>query len=300
MKLKTKLRKYWPGYLLIVTLLFINFIIWQKVLRTYPVGEKTLTVVFLNVRQGDSIFIETPLGKHILIDGGPCVKEWSSFDAGKNVLIPYLRKHRIRKLDLVVATHPDLDHIGGLLEVVKRIPIKLFLDSGTLSTTYTYEQLLKEIERRKIKYKVAKPGIVKVDPSVTLEVLSQIDDRYRDNPNDNSIVLKLSFGKISFLFTGDITQNAELFLVHHYGNKLSADILKAPHHGSNSSSSLSFLKAVAPKIYIISCGKNPFGHPHKEVVDRILGLGIKLYRTDKCGHIIIKTDGEKINITTER
>lgn len=294
-----KKRASLAGNLLIIALLIISGMVWYRVYKTYSKNnaETGLTVTFLDVGQGDSILITTPAKKNILIDGGTIPKKWSTFDAGKFIVLPYLRERGIKKLDLVVATHPDIDHIGGLIHVLKKIPVDTFLDSGTISTTQTYEDLLSIVEKKNIKYKIAEQGELDIDKSIRLEVLSPISDTFTEDPNNNSIVIRLEYGKISFLFTGDIGQIAESIYVQKYGDRLKSTILKAAHHGGKGSSSVSFLNCVKPESAIISCGKNnPFGHPSEEALERIEKMGIKIYRTDKGGTITIKTDGKEYSM----
>ena len=288
------------GNLLILVLLIISALVWYRVHQTYSnPGRSQLTVTFLNVGQGDSILITTPKKKAILIDGGTYPREWSSFNAGKYVVVPYLKKQGIKKLDMVIATHPDLDHIGGLLAVLGYFHIDLFLDSGTISTTQTYEDLLKLIEKKKLKYKIAQQEELQLEPQLTLQILSPISQNFIDDPNNNSIVIKLKYGNISFLLTGDITETAENLYVEQYGKKLKSTILKVPHHGSNSSSSELFLSYVQPETAIISVGKNnPFGHPAKNILERFQNMNIDIYRTDISGHITITTNGEKYKVNT--
>lgn len=283
------------GNILILVLLIISGMVWFRVYKTYSKPEENgLLVTFLDVGQGDSILITTPAKKHILIDGGTIPKEWSTFDAGKYVVVPYLRSMGIRKLDLVVATHPDMDHIGGLIAVLKQSQADTFLDSGTVATTQTYEDLLKLIEKKDIKYEIAGQGEYKIDPSIKLEILSPISEGFANDPNNNSIVIRLEYGKISFLFTGDIGELAETLYVEKYGDRLKSTILKVGHHGGEGSSSIPFLNCVLPSVAVISCGRNnPFGHPKEEVVNRISSIGTTIYRTDKNGTITINTDGEK-------
>lgn len=269
--------------------------VWHRVYKTYTEPQADdLTVTFLNVGQGDSILITTPGKKNILIDGGTIPKEWSTFDAGRFIVLPYLRKRGIKKLDLVVATHPDLDHTGGLIAVLKKTTVDTFLDSGTITTTQTYEDLLKLVEKKNIKYKIAQQGELDIDPSIKLEILSPISDTFVNDPNNNSIVIRLEYGKISFLFTGDIGEIAETLYVQKYGERLRSTVLKIAHHGGKGSSSIPFLNCVRPETAVISCGRNnPFGHPSKDILGRVEKMGIKTYRTDKYGTITIKTDGKE-------
>lgn len=288
---------------LILCLLVITAIVWQRVWQVYSTTQDNrLRVTFLNVGQGDSILISTPDGKKILIDGGTYPREWSSFDAGRVVVVPYLRRQGINKLDLVIATHPDLDHIGGLLAVLKRFPVAEFIDSGTISSTQTYEDLLRLIEKKKIKYRLAKKNeIMNWAEGITAQVLSPISPAFINNGNENSIIIKLTYGQCSFLLSGDIMKMAELLYLQEYGNHLQANILKSPHHGSNSSSTPEFLAAVSPEVVVISCGRNnPFGHPGEEVLKRYKQLGYNIYRTDENGHITVSSDGETYEIKTQK
>lgn len=273
--------------------------VWHRVYQVYSKNdyEGGLTVTFLDVGQGDSILITTPGKKNVLIDGGTIPKEWSTFDAGKNVVVPYLKKKGIKKLDIVIATHPDLDHIGGLIAVLKNIPIDTFLDSGIISTTQTYEDLLKLVSKKKIKYKIAEQGEYKIDPSIKFDILSPIGDISTDDPNNNSIVIRLGYGKIIFMFTADIGEIAEMQYIKKCGDKLKSTILKVAHHGGKNSNSVLFLNYAMPSLAIISCGKNnPFGHPTDEVLKRLKETGIAVYRTDENGTITINTDGEKYTV----
>jgi len=288
-------KSYIPGNFLILLMLIISVSLWHRIYILYSAPqEKELTVTFLDVRQGDSILIKTPKGKNIIIDGGAIPKEWSNFDAGKNVVVPYIKKQGIKKLDLVIATHPDLDHIGGLLPVLNHTKVDMFIDSGTVSTTQTYEALLKTIEKKKIKYQTAQPGEINLDPEIKFEILSQIDNTFITDSNNNSIVIKLQYKNVSFLFAGDIGEKAEKLYIKKYEEKLRSTILKVAHHGGKNATSINFLNYVQPEFAIISCGKNnPFGHPSEEVLERLNKFNVTIYRTDTQGTITIKTNGEK-------
>ena len=197
----------------------------------------------------------------------------------------------------MVATHPDMDHIGGLLAVLdSNIRIGEVLDCGKAHTTATYRNFLNKIEQRKsTKYSQPRAGqTLNWGEEIKVRVLNPPHLRW--NSNDCSIVIKLTYGKVSFLFTGDAAEEAEKEMVSRYSTRLKSTILKAGHHGSRSSSSYRFLQSVRPKIAIISVGKNPYGHPTKEVLDRLTRLGIKVYRTDLKGNIIITTDGEDYRV----
>ncbi len=258
-----------------------------------PLKGGVLKVTFIDVGEGDSCLIQTPGGKNILIDGGKGFR-------GKEVL-PFLKRKGIRRIDTMVATHPDMDHIGGLLAVLdSNIRIGEVLDCGKAHTTATYKNFLNKIEQRKAtKYSQPRAGqTLNWGEEIKVRVLSPPHLRW--DSNDCSIVIKLTYGKVSFLFTGDAAEKAEKEMVSRYSTRLKSTILKAGHHGSKSSSSDDFLRAVRPKIAIISVGKNPYGHPTKEVLDRLTRLGIKIYRTDLKGNIIITTNGEDYQVRARK
>ncbi|WP_144789602.1 MBL fold metallo-hydrolase [Lysinibacillus fusiformis] len=239
-----------------------------------------MRVHFIDVGQGDSILIESPNGKTMLIDGG--VK-----GAGQQV-VSYLLELGVNKLDQVVATHPDADHIGGLIPVLQTIPIEQFYDSGKVHTSQTFEEMLMAIDEKNIPYYVPKTGdLIEFDKDVTVKVLNA-NEHATDN-NDASIVLKVVYGNVSFLLTGDAGTTLEKEMMQ---NDVSATILKAGHHGSNTSSSEEFIRAVKPEVTILSYGKdNKYGHPHAEVVDRLQAIGSNIYATADLGTIMVATDG---------
>ncbi|MED4886868.1 MBL fold metallo-hydrolase [Lysinibacillus sp. FSL R7-0073] len=239
-----------------------------------------MRVHFIDVGQGDSILIESPNGKTMLIDGG--VK-----GAGQRV-VSYLKELGVNKLDQVVATHPDADHIGGLIPVLQAIPIEQFYDSGKVHTSQTFEEMLMAIDEKNIPYYVPKTGdLIEFDKDVQVKVLNA-NEHATDN-NDASIVLKVVYGNVSFLLTGDAGISLEKEMMQ---NDVTATILKAGHHGSNTSSSEEFIHAVKPEVTILSYGEdNKYGHPHAEVVDRLQAIGSNIYATADLGTIMVATDG---------
>lgn len=239
-----------------------------------------MRVHFIDVGQGDSILIESPDGKTMLIDGG--VK-----GAGEEI-VAYLKEQGVQKLDAVVATHPDADHIGGLITVLNSIEIEQFYDSGKVHTSQTFEEMLTLIDKENIPYNVPKTGdIITFDEAVSVKVISA-NETASDN-NDASIVLKVSYGNVSFLLTGDAGVALEKEML---SQDVKATVLKAGHHGSNTSSSQSFIQAVHPEVTVLSYGEdNKYGHPHKEVVERLQAVGSKIYATAEAGTVIVSTDG---------
>lgn len=265
------------------------------------IPSKYLTVTFLDVGQGDAILIETPRRKHILIDAGMSAdgeKYNPSRDMGERVVLPALWSKGINKLDVVIVSHFDMDHMGGIPAVLKDYRTGMILENGQPETGYTrYETILaaKKIPRRTVR----NGHSLILEPGITLQVLYPF--RYDDkaSKNNNSLVLKLVYGEIEFLFTGDLEEEKETELATFLGNELNADILKAGHHGSNTSSIPAFLSAVSPAYAVISAGqKNRYGHPSPTVLNRLQTFGVNILRTDLSGAIEFKTDGRKLLLKT--
>ena len=252
---------------------------------TSPSGSE-MRVHFMNVGQGDSILIQSPNGKAMLIDGG--VK-----GEGDNV-VAYIREQGVSELDYVVATHPDADHIGGLIAVLNSISIDNFIDSGKVHTSQTYEEMITLIGDKNISYIVPTIGQkIALDDEIDLTVLSA-DEGALDN-NEASIVLKARYGDVSFLFTGDAGIEMEQQMMA--TQNVQATILKAGHHGSNTSSSPAFIEAVSPQATILSYGQdNKYGHPHFDVIESLQAVGSKIYGTAEEGHIVVTTDGKGYSV----
>ena len=250
---------------------------------------QNLRVTFIDVGQGDGCLIQTPGGKNIIIDGGYS-------NQGQKV-VSLLRGRGIRKIDCVVATHPDGDHIGGLIALLNKFEIGEVLDIGIPHTTRTYEDFLKTIEKKNINYRIMRrENALDWGEEVSVQVLNPPEELH-DGNNNNSIVLRLVYGKVSFLFTGDIEKRAEKELVNTYHKSLRTTILKCPHHGSRHSSSSRFLEEVIPEVVVISAGRdNRYGHPTEEAMDRYREIGTKIYRTDISGNITVTSDGKSYQV----
>lgn len=251
-------------------------------------ARKEMKVHFLDVGQGDSILVQSPNGKNLLVDG-------STKKAGKDV-VDYLRKQGVEKLDYVVATHPDADHIGGLISVLNSISIKNFVDSGKVHTSQTYEEMLQLILDKDIPFTVPNIGDnISLDDELDIKVLNVGDDS--DDNNEASIVLKISYGEISFLLMGDADTVVEKEILERAN--VEATVLKAGHHGSDTSSSKEFIEAVNPKVTILSYGKdNSYGHPDAEVMSRLEQIKTQIYGTAEVGNIVVETDGQDYNVLT--
>ncbi len=245
-----------------------------------------LSVTFLNVGQGDCTLIVLPNGKTILIDGGP-------HEAGEAV-VRKLEEKRIGGIDLVVSTHPDIDHIGGLITVLQQVPIRMVLDSGKRYNSYTYLEYIRTIRKRNIPFIFAKEGqYLPIDPTVAIQVLN--NGKAKEQNNEASIVLKMRYKHADFLLMGDADTATEELIIKKYD--VHADVLKVGHHGSYTSTSKSFLHSVHPQFAVISYQKhNPYGHPHQVVRKRLRKYGIRIFSTAKHGDVEFVTDGKTIEI----
>jgi beta-lactamase superfamily II metal-dependent hydrolase len=250
-----------------------------------------MMVYYFDVGQGDSELIVSPSGKTMLID--------ASTHEGGDTVVNDLKAIGITKIDLVVATHPHEDHIGGMNAVLTTFPVFEFADSGYPHTTLVYKNMLKTIDAKSIRYMVPNAGeVIGFDPDVTVSVLSPSKLKAPDI-NDMSIVLKVQYRNTSFLFMGDAEKDAEDQIMIDKAN-VKADVLKVGHHGSTSSSGKTFVSMVDPTYSVISVGAgNSYNHPAPVTVSTLKAVGSKVYRTDLDGTVTVKSDGEKIVVTTE-
>jgi competence protein ComEC len=272
-------------------LILANFFAWLLVFDLRK--HRFLEVNFFNVGQGDSILIETPTMHQILIDGGPSSKIIEKLAKE----IPFWD----RSIDLIILTHPEKDHITGLLEVLKRYKVENVLWTGIVRDIPEYKEWLSLIEKEKAKVKIASAGqkISCKNCQWKIEIFypfKNLEGMEFEDSNNTSIVSKLIFGNSSFLFTGDIYKDVEESLVLTPFN-LNSEILKVAHHGSKTSSSQKFLEKVLPEIAIISVGENKYGHPNKEVLEILENYGIRVLRTDREGDIKIISDGKKYEVS---
>ncbi len=294
----------------------LDFFCWREVFIL--AGPRFLKVEFFNVGQGDSAFIETPQGHQILIDGGPDPTVLSKL----NSLMPFWDK----EIDVVILTHPEKDHMAGILDVLQRYKVDYFLWTGVVKNdaeNKKLSELLDKISQPRNNFFAALVGFLSRDKKPTITKIinvsagtkikagnAKMDILYpsenlagkemKDTSNDTCVVSKLIYGKDSFLFTGDISSSAEKNLAKIVGGRsahnLRADVLKVAHHGSKYSTSELFLQNVQPEYAVISVGKNSYGHPTPEVLQRLDKYGIKTLITDQSGDIEFVSDGQNIKI----
>ena len=244
-----------------------------------------LTFAMLDVGQGDALFIESPTGTQVLIDAGPARRLMGPLS---QIMSPF-----DRSIDAIVITNPDADHISGFADVLKKYEVGILLEPGTFNESKTFQNIKDEIERKNIPDVLAKKGMkLDLGGDVFIDILFPDRDVSSWNPNDCSIVARLSYGDMSVMLTGDSTIKTEKIILEDFKKEnLTSTILKVGHHGSRTSSSDAFVKAVAPRYALISDAKdNKYGHPHQEVVDLFSEIGAKIMRTDLLGTIVMKCD----------
>ena len=241
-----------------------------------------LTVHFIDVGQGDSTFIELPNGETMLIDAG-------ERDRGESV-VAYINSAGYNKIDYLIGTHPHSDHIGGMAQVVNSLNIGTGYMPNVQTDTATFENLLIAIKNKGMKIKTAKAGVTIISGDLTAEILSPVDDEY-DNLNNYSAVIRITYGSTSFLFMGDVERQVESEITA----DVSADVIKVGHHGSDTSSSSSFISRVGASIAVISVGEgNSYGHPDEGIMSAWEKSGAAVMRTDLLGTIIIGSNGKEI------
>lgn len=257
--------------------------------QTATVQPQKLTVHYLDVGQADSILIQTPSGKSMLIDAGN--------NEDSNTILSYVKKLKIKTIDVLIGTHPHEDHIGSMDDVIKTFSIgKIYMPKAS-TTTKTFKDLLTSIKNKGLKVTTAAAGlnINDLDPLLKISMLAPNNSTYEDL-NNYSAVIKIVYGTTSFLFTGDAEDISEKEMIDKKYN-LKANVLKVGHHGSKYSTSAAFLKAVSPQYAVISVGKdNDYGHPAQATIDRLNASKIQIYRTDLLGTIIETSDGKNITL----
>lgn len=274
--------------LVLLILVLGNLFVWLAVWKRTP--RDTLSVRFFNIGQGDAVLIESPTHRRILIDGGPNRKVVSELGRA----LPF----GDRRIDLVIETHPDKDHIGGLPEVVKRYKVGLFMHPGVESDNSIDDTLENEVEKKNIRTLLARRGmVVNLGDGASLEILYPNTSVSGWETNDASVVARLTYGESTFLFTGDAALKSEFDLMNLDERILDVDVLKVGHHGSRTSTALAFVEVVTPEYAVISAGKdNTYGHPHRQVLDNLKSVGAKVLSTIEDGTIKFETNGAYLKV----
>ncbi len=249
--------------------------------------KSELTFAMLNVGQGDALYIESPTGTQVLVDGGPAKKILSRLSR----VMPLFD----RSIDALIITNPDADHIGGFLDVLKTYKVGQVFEAGTFNDSATYKNLKNKINEKNIPVSLAKKGMrIDLGGGAIIDVLFPDRDVSDWTTNDGSIVAELVYGDTKVILTGDATTETEkIVLENNILESLDVDILKVGHHGSRTSTGKEFVKVLSPAYALISSdGGKKYGHPHQETLDTLKSFGVKILRTDLLGSIIMKSDGK--------
>lgn len=272
----------------ILIIVIFNFII-IKMPRNY------INLNMIDVGQGDSFYIETQGSKTILIDGGG--SESSDYDVGRNILLPYLLDKGKTTIDLVIISHPHEDHIEGIFTIIEELNVKNVIISENVDDNELIINLNEICKKRNTKITKVSDGDVFFLDDIQFDIIYPNSEIKDENVNNMSLIIKMKFGEITALFTGDLEEDAE----NNIKKDIKADILKVGHHGSKTSTSEAFLRKVSPKIALISVGcDNLYGHPDKIVLERLSKIGSRIYRTDESGEIELKIYKKYIKIKNEK
>jgi competence protein ComEC len=264
-------------------------------------SNPNLNITIIDVGQGNSALIQTPEGRRILVDGGG-FSDNSSFDTGRFIIAPFLWQKRIRSLDTVILSHPESDHLNGLIFILQNFDVHTLVKNSDMRNSKNYMALIKTCEDRNIRIVNPLSEGGSMDFGATrLLFYDALKNSFSYGFNNNSLVFKVRYNGFSMLFPGDILHLREKHLSRINNPDLHSDIMLSPHHGSSTSSTKLFLDKVQPKSVIISCGRlNRYGFPHTEVLKRYKSKGISIYRTDENGAIFISSDGKEHNIRTHK
>lgn len=278
---------------------FLCFLIFLIILITYPFpsSSENLKCTFIDVGQGDSILVEFPGQKKMLIDGGGLPR--SSFDIGERIVSPFLWSKGIKKIHYLVLTHAHPDHLNGLKAIARNFRIGQFWEASIPSENESYREL-KDSLQPEVTQKRVFSGYILQEGDVNVKALHPKKGNYffDSNENNQSLVLLITYGRISLLLPGDIEGDAEREILESHRD-IKSQLLKSPHHGSNSSSGEDFLDKVAPEIVVISVGEgNRYGFPDQNVITRYKKIGAKIFRTDLHGAVEVSSDGKSLSVRT--
>ncbi|MCD6312047.1 MAG: MBL fold metallo-hydrolase [Elusimicrobia bacterium] len=264
--------------------------------------KKLLTITVIDVGQGDCSLIQLPNGKTVLVDAGSGGIGWNPFDAGSTIVVPFLKKMGVKYIDYIIMTHAHSDHIGGVRPVVKKFDVGTLVDSGFPASEEDYELIMEIAEKKDIKLLEVHAGdVLNWDRDCKIKVLSPPRKYIMGGgspTNENSVVFKLTYKDISFIFTGDAEKQAGKKIVRAFKDELLCTFLKVSHHGSKNSLTYNwFLDWAQPIVSIICVGQNTWGHPNRGTLKKLDSYGSLVYRTDRDGTIKIVTDGKTYKIS---
>jgi len=273
--------------LIFLAILFVaNVFVWYAISVEARSGK--LTVAFLDVGQGDAVFVEGPSGTQVLIDGGQ----------GRAVLreLGAVMPFYDRSIDVLIATHPDADHIGGLPDVLENFDIDFVFEPGIAHDTGTYEEFMRLIGEENAKHLIARRGqVINLGDEAYLRILFPDRDVSGVEPNAGSVFAQIVYGETEVMLTGDAPKSIEQYVISLDGPTLESNVLKAGHHGSKTSSDESFVGLVDPDYVVISAGENNrYGHPHEEILDVFEQFETKILGTYAEGRIVFELDGETL------
>ena len=268
--------------------LLVTGVFFSNEKQTYAAENDNFWVEFIDVGQGDCALIQCD-GHYMMIDGGP--------SNASSIVYTILKNKGIKTIDLMVATHPDEDHIGGLSGALNYSSVDTVLSPVTSHDTKTFNSLSKYVAKQGKTFTVPKAGDVYTLGSARINIIGPINNS--SDSNNQSIVLKVTYGSTSFVFTGDAEEEEESSILKKFKG-LECDVLKVAHHGSNSSTSNAWLKATKPTYAVIPVGKNSYGHPTQNTIDKLTRAGAIIYRTDLQGDVTFVSDGKKLSVETEK
>ena len=274
--------------IILAFVLLVTGVFFSNEKQTYAAENDNFWVEFIDVGQGDCALIQCD-GHYMMIDGGP--------SNASSIVYTILKNKGIKTIDLMVATHPDEDHIGGLSGALNYSSVDTVLSPVTSHDTKTFNSLSKYVSKQGKTFTVPKAGDVYTLGSARINIIGPINNS--SDSNNQSIVLKVTYGSTSFVFTGDAEEEEESSILKKFKG-LECDVLKVAHHGSNSSTSNAWLKATKPTYAVIPVGKNSYGHPTQNTIDKLTRAGAIIYRTDLQGDVTFVSDGKKLSVETEK